>query len=125
MPLEFFTDGPLRTLLRVGGLDVTYHRGEDSGSVRLMPADQDNPAASQHGYVREWGTRDWIGVLADLVIDDEMVKPEPGDEIHIAGPDEAEDPAEIWQVAAGLNQQCWEPLAGNRSGFRVHTVRLA
>lgn len=123
MGLEFFTAGPLRTLLRVAGVDVTYRRGELSCPYRLIPADQENAAAGENGYTRQWSERDWIGVQADLVLDSELILPQSGDEIVIAG--EGDLTAECWQVAASLNGQCWEPLAGNRSGLKLHTVRIS
>ncbi len=122
MALDIFTNGPLRTLLRVGGLDVVYRRGALTCAVRLMPADQGSPAQAQQGFVRQWSERDWLGLLADLVLDSVAITPEPGDEILVDVVDGV--PGEVWQVAPQANQQCWEPLAANRSGFRVHSIRI-
>ncbi len=121
MSLDFFTEGPLRTLLRVGGLDVVLQRGELQAELRLMPADQDNAAQGQHGYTRQWGERDWIGFLADYVLDGEATQPEVGDLILVGVVDGV--PTETWMVSPGMNDHVWEPLASNRSGFRLHTVQ--
>lgn len=121
MGLERQLRGPLRTLLRLGGDDVTYRRGEESFAVRVMPADQERPADREQGFVREWWERDWIGFLADLVLEGELITPQVDDQIEITSD---EDVTEIWQVSALPNGQCWEPLAANREAFRMHTVRV-
>lgn len=122
MSLDLFTAGPLRTLLRLGGIDITWRCGDVSAPVRLMPADQDNPHAVTQGFVRQWSERDWLGLLADLVLDSELVIPEAGHQIVVG---DVAEPSEIWEVRDQSNGQCWEPLAANREGFRVHTIRIA
>ncbi len=121
MSLDLFTAGPLRTLLRLGGINITWRRGDVSAPVRLMPADQDNPNAVNQGFVRQWSEREGLGLLADLVLDSELVTPEVSDQIVVG---ELAEPTEVWEVRDKSNGQCWEPLAANREGFRVHSIRI-
>jgi hypothetical protein len=118
MPLRSAMVAGIKALLRVGGEEVQYVRGDESIALRLLPAEQMQEAEARRAFVTDWSQRDWIGLLESLVLDGERTTPQIDDRIEI----ETEQGTEVWTVAPD-REQCWSALAGCRDGFRVHTVR--
>jgi hypothetical protein len=111
--------GGFASLLRIGGVDVVYTRGEDiEEPLRLLPVTQTNPQETQHGLHRGWTERAWQGLLSHLD-DVDLGRPQPGDRITR----ETDAGTEIYEVISDRDQ-CWQPVAGSLDVYQVETLRI-
>lgn len=97
---------------------VTYQRGEASIEVRAsFGRTQGEQEDTSSGMVSSFESRDYLIDVADLLIDDVLSEPRPGDRI-IEGP---LDDGVVFQVATIPGGTCWQYADAYRNKFRIHT----
>ncbi len=69
------------------------------------------------GISSRWEARDFIVDPADLVIDEETITPEVGDEIE----ETIDGVAFRYQVLAPMDEPCWRYMDRHRNAIRIHT----
>ena len=97
---------------------VVYKRGADTVSVSAAPGRTEFPVDSETAVLESYESRDWMIKAADLVLGEETVLPEPGDQVR----DTQGATVYVYEVMAPAGEQHYrfadDPY---RRMLRIHT----
>jgi len=112
--------GAMETVRQAASVDVTFHRAAYStGVIQAIPGKSTYDVRDEFGAVIRYQSRDFIIKASDLVLDDETVLPQRGDQIKEELIDGFIAIHEVMRADGG--EDVWRHSDLARTFLRIHT----
>jgi hypothetical protein len=107
------------TLVAMAGKTVSYRRGEAQVDWKCFVGSTASEGADPNsGVITRYSSQDYIGPVADLILDDEPITPRQGDRIY----DTIGETCDIYEVQPPKgSKDCFEYSDPLCSTVRIHT----
>lgn len=104
---------------RLGGIDVVYHRGDDSVPLKAVPGRTRYELVEGEGHITVHYSRDYLIIASKLVLDEDAIEPQLGDRV-VETATGREHTLLDWP-----GEPCWRWSDEHRVRIRVHTKETA
>lgn len=113
-----------RALGDTEGVTVTYSRRLSSGTTHTVTITRARhgrtlfAGLSEQAVAVQWGERDYLIEVADLVLNGSATTPQRGDRIT--------EGSDVWELASPQTEEaCWRYSDQGRTAFRCHVKRVS